>query len=353
MTEYAGIRDRHRRELEKRKMQAFARVPALLELTHKTPSLAMDALRKRLLQSDEAAKDLPIQTGGSSADSLMKADGLSADPVPRQGLPASPASDKKTASFRETAAQIALRKKQLLVENGFPPDYLEMTWDCPDCRDTGYIGGQKCRCLRRRETAILYDQSHMDTLAEGADFSLLSEKYYSGEDLDHFRSARTICMRFVEEFGSVYRNIYLYGTVGTGKTMLSVCAARALIEKGRSVLYFSAASLFERLADCAFGTGTRDSLREFTSDLYGCDLLIIDDLGTEFTNAFVASQLFSCISERDLNRHPTIISTNLSLRELQTRYSDRVFSRITSSYQICKLTGKDIRLQKRRRGRNG
>lgn len=96
---------------------------------------------------------------------------------------------------------------------------------------------------------------------------------------------------------------------------------------------------------------SRDSLRAFTADLYGCDLLIIDDLGTEFTNAFVASQLFSCISERGLNRHSTIISTNLSLREMQSRYSDRVFSRITSTYEICKLTGKDIRLQKRRRSR--
>lgn len=322
MAEYAGIRDRHRRELEKRKTQAFARVPALLELSRKTPSSAMDLLRKRLLQAEGSGRE------------------------------AAP-SEHPAFSFREAAAKIALRKKQLLTENGFPPDYLEMTWDCPDCHDTGYVGRQKCHCLRRRETAILYDQSHLDALAQDADFSLLSEAYYSGEDLKLFRSARSICMRFVEEFDRVYRNIYLYGTVGTGKTALSVCAARALIEKGSSVLYFSAASLFERLADCTFGSNSRDSLREFTSDLYSCDLLIIDDLGTEFTNAFVSSQLFSCISERDLNRRPTIISTNLSLRELQSRYSDRVFSRIASSYEICKLAGRDIRLQKRRRGRYG
>ena len=188
-------------------------------------------------------------------------------------------------------------------------------------------------------------------LAADADFSNLSESYYTGEDLERFRHARRTCERFVDEFDRVFRNLYLYGTVGTGKTMLSVCAARALIEKGKSVLYFSAASLFDRLADCTFGSGTRDALRDFTGDLYNCDLLIIDDLGTEFTNAFVASQLFSCISERELNRHPTIISTNLSLKEMQARYSDRVFSRITSTYEICKLTGKDIRLQRRRRGR--
>ena len=262
-----------------------------------------------------------------------------------------PAAPAKTQSFRETAARITRRREQLLIENGFPPDYLELTWDCPDCHDTGYIGREKCHCLRKRETALLYDQSNLETLAENMDFSSLSESFYTGEDLEHFRHARQTCERFVAEFDNVFRNLYLYGTVGTGKTMLSVCAARALIEKGKSVLYFSAASLFDRLADCTFGSVSRDSLREFTADLYGCDLLIIDDLGTEFTNAFVASQLFSCISERGLNRHSTIISTNLSLREMQSRYSDRVFSRITSTYEICKLTGKDIRLQKRRRSR--
>ncbi len=309
MTEYAGIRDRHRRELEKRRTRAYARIPELQQLEDRTPSLAVDLLRKRLAQD-----------------------------------PAAP------LSFRETADRISRRRTELLTQNGFPADYLEMTWDCPDCRDTGYIGREKCHCLRRRETAVLYDQSNLETLAAGAGFASLSEEYYSGEDLEHFRSALRTCRLFVRDFPREHRNIYLYGTVGTGKTMLSVCVARALIEQGYSVLYFSAASLFDRLADGVFSSGARDDLREFTRDLYSCDLLIIDDLGTEYTNAFVASQLFSCISERALNRRSTIISTNLSLRELQARYSDRIFSRITSSYEMCKLSGKDIRLQKRRRG---
>ena len=317
MIEYAGIRDRHRHELDQRRMRAYARIPELQELEQQTPSLARDLLRKRLLA-------VRMQESGSDAGHL---------------------------SFRETAAQITRRRTQHLKQNGFPPDYLEMTWDCPDCHDTGYVGHEKCHCLRRRETAVLYDQSNLEMLAADAGFQSLSESFYTGEDLERFRHARRTCERFVDEFDRVFRNLYLYGTVGTGKTMLSVCAARALIEKGKSVLYFSAASLFDRLADCTFGSGTRDALRDFTGDLYGCDLLIIDDLGTEFTNAFVASQLFSCISERELNRHPTIISTNLSLKEMQSRYSDRVFSRITSTYEICKLTGRDIRLQRRRRGR--
>ena len=312
MNEYAGIRDRHRRELEKRRARAYARIPALRELEQQTPSLAVSLLRKRLL-------------GDSTADA---------------------------SSFRGTAAEISQKRVRLLTENGFPPDYLDPTWDCPDCRDTGYIGREKCHCLKNRETTILYDQSNLEALTEESGFSALSESYYTGEELRYFRHARHCCERFVKEYDTTFRNIYLYGTVGTGKTMLSVCVAKALLEAGRSVLYFSASSLFDRLADCTFGNSTRDDLKEFTSDLYGCDLLIIDDLGTEYTNAFVASQLFTCISERGLNRKPTIISTNLSLRELQARYSDRVFSRITSTYEICKLTGKDIRLQQRRNGRH-
>lgn len=324
MADYARIRDRHRRELEKRRAQAYARIPALQKLEEETPALALGLLRRRL---------------GSPPASR-----------PEGSVPTSPAGTAR--SFRETAAQITARRIRLLTENGFPADYLEMKWDCPDCRDTGYIGRDKCHCLRQREISALYNQSRLEALAAGADFSLLSEKYYTGEDLERFRNALRVCRTFVEQFDTVHRNLYLYGTVGTGKTMLSVCAAKALIEKGRSVLYFSASSLFDRLADCTFGSSSREGLRGFLDDLYTCDLLIIDDLGTEFTNAFVASQLFTCISERGLNRHSTIISTNLSLRELQARYSDRVFSRITSTYEICKLSGKDIRLQRRRRGRS-
>ena len=109
--------------------------------------------------------------------------------------------------------------------------------------------------------------------------------------------------------------------MGTGKSFLSVCIAREVLSAGYSVLY--------------------------------CDLLIIDDLGTELTNQFVSAQLFACINERHLNRKPTVISTNLSLEDLQKRYSDRVFSRITSGYICCKLTGKDIRLLKKVRTMNG
>ena len=102
------------------------------------------------------------------------------------------------------------------------------------------------------------------------------------------------------------------------------------------------------LARYSFDYREKNVLQDFYQDIYGCDLLIVDDLGTEITNSFVASQLFSCLNERNLRKKSTIISTNLSLEELRDRYSDRIFSRITSSFDLCKLTGPDIRIYKKR-----
>ena len=229
----------------------------------------------------------------------------------------------------------------------------EVPFQCPDCKDTGYINGEKCHCFRQEEISILYDQSHLQLLTRTQNFDTLRADFYKGEDLKRFRAARNVSLHFARQFGREYSNLYFFGTVGTGKSFLSVCIAREVLSAGYSVLYFSAASLFDRLAGLVYNYRSRDDFEHFVDDLYHCDLLIIDDLGTELTNQFVSAQLFACINERHLNRKPTVISTNLSLEDLQKRYSDRVFSRITSGYICCKLTGKDIRLLKKVRTMNG
>jgi DNA replication protein DnaC len=219
------------------------------------------------------------------------------------------------------------------------------------------VGSEKCTCLRKAEASFLYSQSNLGDILDKENFSAFSFDYYSDSIINastglNARQTAQIAFEaansFVRTFDDSFQNLFLYGDTGVGKTFLSHCIAGELLQRAHSVLYFSAQELFEKLAGFAF---SRDAATGCLDDILQCDLLIIDDLGTEFTNAFVASQLFSCISERELNRHPTIISTNLSLKEMQARYSDRVFSRITSTYEICKLTGRDIRLQRRRRGR--
>ena len=254
-------------------------------------------------------------------------------------------------ALRELKSMIRDIKEQkylALVRAGFPSDYLEPIYDCPQCKDTGYIGSEKCHCFRQTMVNLLYEQSNLKNLLQTDNFDNLSYNYYQGDDLLRFKNAVETCKNFVKNFNSDYHNLFFYGTVGTGKSFLSGCVAKALIEKGNLVIYFSALSLFERLSKNSFDFKAKEEFNLLLDDIYNCDLLIIDDLGTELTNAFVSSQLFGLLNERHLRKKATVISTNLSLEELRDRYSDRIFSRITSHFEVCKLTGPDIRMYKKR-----
>lgn len=249
--------------------------------------------------------------------------------------------------LKKQLKELSEKKASLLRGHGFPTDYLTPVYECEKCQDTGYIDNKKCNCFRAAEINLIYEQSHIKNLLEKENFSSLSYEYYEGEDLEKFTKAVQICQNFVKSFYLDYRNLFFYGTVGTGKSFLSCCVAKELIDKGNLVIYFSAFQLFDTLSKSTFDKDSKEAASGISNDIYDCDLLIIDDLGTELTNSFVSSQLFSCINNRHMRRKSTIITTNLSLGELRDRYSDRIFSRITSNYDVCKLTGRDIRMQKK------
>lgn len=244
--------------------------------------------------------------------------------------------------------ELADKKLLLLKEHNFPFNYLKPMYQCPDCQDTGYIEGQKCHCFRQEEITRLYAQSNIQNLLKTDNFNSLSYEYYEGDDLLRFKKAVEACKKFVKNFKSDYHNLFFYGTVGTGKSFLSSCVAKELLDAGELVLYFSSTQLFDVLSKSVFERDSKEASDGIYDDIYSCDLLIIDDLGTELVNTFVNSQLFSCLNNRNLRKKSTIISTNLSLEELRDRYSDRIFSRITSNYDVFKLTGPDIRMKKRR-----
>lgn len=256
----------------------------------------------------------------------------------------------ESALNRLKSALLLLRKKQeaLLEEAGLGRDYLKPSYSCKLCEDTGYIHNKKCPCFKQKMVDLLYEQSNMKGLLEKQNFSHLTYDYYEGEDLLRFKKAVDTCRDFVKNFDSDYHNLFFYGTVGTGKSFLSGCTAKELMDLGHSVIYFSSVALFDRISRHTFDYQAKDALNDLYDDLYSCDLLIIDDLGTEVTNAFSSSQFFSCLNERMIRKKSIIISTNLSLQELRDRYSDRIFSRITSNFDLCKITGPDIRMYKKR-----
>lgn len=246
------------------------------------------------------------------------------------------------------------KKSELLISAGFPADYLEPVYECPDCKDTGYIGNKKCHCFQKAIIDLLYTQSNLQDILKKENFNTFSFAYYSDNHIDpvtgrsslaNMRNAHFIAREFVDTFTDNFCNLFLYGDTGVGKTFLSNCIAKELIDRAFSVIYLTSFGLFDIFAKSKF---EKDAAAETMCEhIFDCDLLIIDDLGTELANSFTVSQLFLCLNERLLHRKSTIISTNLSLESLVDIYSERTFSRITSNYTMLKLTGDDIRIKKK------
>ncbi len=326
MRDYQKLQNQDRQDQERRREEAYSRIPALADLDAEISEAGNNCARMLL---NEPAKD----AGGG-------------DPI---------------RDLREQIALLSARRTQLLKKAGYPADYLEMRYHCPDCRDTGYIGSEKCHCFRQAVIDLLYEQSNLLETLQDESFENFNLDYYSDElkDAATNLSARQTakhaldeCRRFVSEFDEEFENLFLYGNTGLGKTFLSRCIARELLESEHSVLYFSSFRLFDLIADSSFGRSGAEDSRELTEHIYDCDFLIIDDLGTELVNSFVSSQLFRVLNERILRQKSTLISTNLSLETFSDSYSERVFSRISSCYEMLKLIGSDIRLQKKFEGGN-
>lgn len=258
------------------------------------------------------------------------------------------------AELKSEISTLIDRKNHLLTSAGFPADYLESVYECPDCKDTGYIGNDKCHCFQKAVIDLLYTQSNLKNIVARENFNTFSFAYYSDNHIDPvtglsslatMKRAHAVAHEFVDTFRDDFRNLFLYGDTGIGKTFLSNCIAKELIDRSFSVIYLTAYEFFDTLAKSKFGKD--DAAEAFASHIFDCDLLIIDDLGTELANSFTVSQLFLCLNERLLRKKSTIISTNLSLESIVDIYSERTFSRITSNYTMLKLTGDDIRIKKK------
>ena len=311
---YSERRLANAREQEARRDEVYRRIPELDAIDSEISSASVSAAVSRLTGGE-----------GSSPESLH-------------------------ALIQEKKA----RRAELLSEYGYPADYLDPIYTCPICRDTGFVNGERCVCFEQESIRLLSRESNLEEILKTENFDHFSMSYYSRDFRDPLTGQSSYDLmadglgkarKFIDTFDSDFSNLFMYGATGLGKTFLSHCIAKEILEKNKLVVYFSATDFFETV-----------SLRHFDRDpdadiLYrralSSDLVILDDLGTEVPNSFLASALFTFLNSRIAGRRSCIISTNLPLERFREIYGERIFSRIMSCYVFLSFVGEDIRRQKR------
>lgn len=267
--------------------------------------------------------------------------------------------DNLQAAIEEIKAKnlsLQARRAEELVAMGYPMDYLDEKYACLKCRDTGYNGMEICSCL----TELYQEEQRLELSA----LLKLGEETFDTFDLDYYDDTPDpatglsprrnmdivyeICVRYAEKFGTGADNLFLTGSPGLGKTFLSTCIAKVVSERGFSVVYDTAASIFskfeeEKFAKPADSSSLAGEIRRYMT----CDLLILDDLGTELTTAFVISAFYNLVNTRLVTGKKTVISSNLSIEDVRRRYSPQIASRLEGEYQVLPFFGRDIRLLKK------
>ena len=296
----------HRRYLEKRE-EIFRKLPELEELEEKVRAFSLSVAEE-------------MQQGN------------------REGL----------LRLKEEIGKLHREKEALLETAGYRiQDLEEEEHFCSLCQDTGYVDGKKCQCFLKLQGELLYRQSRMGAVLERENFSKFQlERFDNIEKLgqcgnktlrEYIKEIRDYLINYCEEYPKNNRSILFTGSTGTGKTYFLHSIAKALLDRGVSVLYFTATGLFEYFSKRMREEDTEDYIEEV-------DVILIDDLGTEFSNSFTTSRFFALLNQRILDRKTMLISTNLNFKELREMYSDRVVSRFMSDYEIIPLYGKDQRL---------
>ena len=249
-------------------------------------------------------------------------------------------------------------RTHLLLQNGWGADALDEQPACPKCNDTGWVGAQMCTCLKKLcGEEQIKELSKLLDLGEQS-FETFSMDYYSplpwpGEALsprENMEFIFDLCSNYARKFGRFkLRNLFLSGAPGLGKTFLSACIARTVSENGFSVVYDTAVNVFARFEEQKFARDRLDAeeAKDETKRYLGCDLLILDDLGSELTTPFVQSALYTLINARLMANKQTVISSNLTMTQVRQRYTPQISSRLEGESRVLPFYGEDIRLQRK------
>ncbi|MDR1664151.1 MAG: ATP-binding protein [Clostridiales bacterium] len=304
----------------------------------------LDARRKQVFEKLPRAREI---------ENELAAVGIS---LTRAVLGGSPDSAGK---LRLASAALKDERVALFKKNKIPADFFTDIYKCKNCSDTGYIETpsgvpERCACLKQRLIEAYYGISHIKNVLAEENFDTFDLRYYSTEIIEdeglsphvNMQAVLRTAMQFVQRFDGEFQNLLLYGDTGLGKTFLCNCIAKDLLDRGKTVLYVTAPRLFRVVEDYRFNRDRTEEPDEMIDAATEAELLILDDLGAEFSTVVTVSALFDIINQRLLSKKPTVISTNLSQKGL-SQYSERTTSRFLGYYKMLKFFGDDIREMKK------
>ena len=251
--------------------------------------------------------------------------------------------------LKNKITDLRIQKSELLVQNGFDMNYLSLHYQCPKCNDTGFIINEKCSCYNQKLVNLYYQNSDLKDIIRDSNFDNFDLNLYSNQKSGsehesprkNMEKTLSTALNFLSTFKNGNENLLFYGNSGTGKTFLSYCIAKELLDKGILVVYRTSDELIQNLKTIRF---SNDKVLEEL--LINCDLLIIDDLGTEQINDFSKTELFNLINTKLLKGKKMLISTNFTLEDLSRIYSERIISRLFGNFTLRKFYGDDIRVKK-------
>lgn len=261
--------------------------------------------------------------------------------------------EKIAHDTKEEIQKLKMKKAYLLTESNIDVDFMDLKYNCDKCKDRGHLdNGKRCNCFKQALVNRAYKMSNLENVLnvenfQNFDIDLFDNDPYEGEDLtprENMIDIVGIAEGFIDTFDEKNGyNLLFYGSTGLGKTFLSNCIAKSLLDKQKIVIYQTAFTIMDILERRRF-RNDKDKVVEYQYDLlFDADLLIIDDLGTELTNTFTNAEIFNIVNTRLISGKKSIISTNLTPKEISQTYTDRIFSRILDKFIPLKFYGKDLR----------
>lgn len=260
------------------------------------------------------------------------------------------------SKLRDQNLAMQAEVKRILTDNGYPANYFEPKYFCKKCEDKGYydINGKTVRCSCMKSALVTCACAELNRYAplSLSTFESFDLEYYDKSinpkvktsPYEHMSKVFRLCQNYADNFSKNSESILMSGETGLGKTHLSLAIANEVIKKGYGVVYASAPPIISKLEKEYFSSDKDDSLFSMLAD---CDLLIIDDLGTEFYSQFAVSQFYNLFNSRMLSNKPIIINTNLTITELKEKYTDRFVSRICGNARQLDFLGRDIRIRRK------